>query len=159
MKITVLLADDHTFMREGLTHLLEINAQIKVIGTANHRREAVRQVLQLRPNMAMLDIRMADMNGVEAARQISECAPQVPYADSIHALHGAVCLPRVRSWRTQLHSERVRGSRGRPRGSGRGFQQALSSKRLSQITDGASHFSLATNVHQTGAFGNRVGSN
>jgi DNA-binding NarL/FixJ family response regulator len=77
MTITVVLADDHAVMREGLARLLETNADIKVIGTADNGRNAVGQVLQLKPDVVIMDITMPDMNGIEAARQISERAPGV----------------------------------------------------------------------------------
>jgi DNA-binding NarL/FixJ family response regulator len=75
--LTIFLADDHLVTRQGLTYLLESNPQIKVIGSASNGRDTVRQVLALLPGMVILDISMPDMNGIEAARQISEQAPQV----------------------------------------------------------------------------------
>jgi DNA-binding NarL/FixJ family response regulator len=75
MTITVFLADDHPVMREGLARLLETNADIKVVGSADNGRNAVKQVLDLKPDVVIMDISMPDMNGIEAARQISERAP------------------------------------------------------------------------------------
>jgi DNA-binding NarL/FixJ family response regulator len=77
MTITVFLADDHPVMREGLARLLETNADIKVIGSAEDGRQTVRQVLELHPSVVIMDISMPDMNGIEAARQISERMPAV----------------------------------------------------------------------------------
>ena len=77
MIIRVFLADDHAIIREGLAALLETDAGIKVVGSAANGRDAVQQILQLEPDLAILDISMAGMNGIEAARQIRERAPQV----------------------------------------------------------------------------------
>lgn len=77
MTITVFLADDHSIVREGLANLLDSNPMIKVIGSANDGREAVRQVILLKPDVVILDISMPDMNGIEGARQIRERTPLV----------------------------------------------------------------------------------
>jgi DNA-binding NarL/FixJ family response regulator len=77
MTIRVFLADDHAIIREGLAALLESDAGIKVVGSAANGRDAVQQILQLAPDVAILDISMAGMNGIEAARQIRERAPLV----------------------------------------------------------------------------------
>jgi DNA-binding NarL/FixJ family response regulator len=70
MSIRVLLADDHAVVRDGLRLVLEANDDISVIGVAADGREAVRQCLQLRPDVAVLDIAMPELNGIEATRQI-----------------------------------------------------------------------------------------
>lgn len=75
MTITVFIADDHEVMREGLTLVLQSDAGIRVIGTASNGRDAIREVARLQPNVAILDISMPEMNGVEAARQIRERSP------------------------------------------------------------------------------------
>src|SRR4051812_30454695 len=62
-------------MREGLAQLLESHVGFKVVGTAGNGRDAVKQVLALRPQIAIVDISMPDMNGIEAARQIRDGAP------------------------------------------------------------------------------------
>jgi DNA-binding NarL/FixJ family response regulator len=75
MPITVFLADDHAVMRDGLARLLESQADFKIIGAANNGGDTVKQVLQLKPRVVIMDISMPDMNGIEAARQIRERAP------------------------------------------------------------------------------------
>jgi DNA-binding NarL/FixJ family response regulator len=77
MSISVFLADDHAIIREGLTSLLTTDTGINVLGSAANGREAVTQIHQLNPAVAILDISMPDMNGIEAARQIRERSPQV----------------------------------------------------------------------------------
>jgi len=76
MPITVFIADDHPVMREGLTHLLHAHEDIRVVGVAGNGRDAVRQVLQLHPNVLVADIAMPEMNGIEATRQIRERSPE-----------------------------------------------------------------------------------
>jgi DNA-binding NarL/FixJ family response regulator len=93
MPITVFLADDHAVMREGLARLLESHTDFKIIGAANNGRDAVKQVLQLKPQVVIMDISMPDMNGIEAARQIRERAPDIRvvilsmHATSAHIFH------------------------------------------------------------------------
>jgi DNA-binding NarL/FixJ family response regulator len=71
----VVLADDHTILRDGLRKLLEQEPDFEVIGEAGNGLEAVRRVRTLRPDVVLLDIAMPDLNGVEAARQILSTAP------------------------------------------------------------------------------------
>ena len=70
MTIRVLLADDHALMREGLRALLTTAPDIEVIGEVGTGREAERQVLQLNPDVVLMDVAMPDLNGIEAARAI-----------------------------------------------------------------------------------------
>ena len=75
MSITVFLADDHALVRDGLRMLLEVQPDLEVIGEAADGREAVRQATQLSPDVAILDIAMPELNGLEAARQILAACP------------------------------------------------------------------------------------
>lgn len=74
MTIRVLLADDHAVVRDGLQALLRA-AGIEVVGAVGGGREAVRLALELRPDVALIDIAMPDMNGIEAARLLRERWP------------------------------------------------------------------------------------
>jgi DNA-binding NarL/FixJ family response regulator len=74
--ITVLLADDHTIVREGLAKLLEGEPKIRVVGEAKDGREAVRKVEELEPVVVIMDIAMPLLNGIEATRQIKKNHPQ-----------------------------------------------------------------------------------
>jgi DNA-binding NarL/FixJ family response regulator len=75
MSITVVLADDHRVMLEGLQSLLERQPDIQVLACAADGREAVRQVAALHPQVAILDIAMPELNGIEATRQIGALSP------------------------------------------------------------------------------------
>ena len=73
--ITVLLADDHMVVREGLRALLELESDIQVVGEADSGREAVRLTKKLTPAVVVIDISMPLMNGLEATRQILKALP------------------------------------------------------------------------------------
>ncbi len=73
--ITVLLADDHATVRDGLAALLSVEADIQVIGEAATGRDAVRLVQKLLPDVVVMDIAMPLLNGLEAARQILKAIP------------------------------------------------------------------------------------
>ena len=76
MPITVLVADDHAIVRVGLANLLGAQPDIRVVGTAAEGRDTVRQVVQLQPEVVVMDIAMPQMNGIDAAREIRERVPQ-----------------------------------------------------------------------------------
>lgn len=77
MTIRVMLADDHTLIREGLRALLTSVPDISVIGEARTGREAVSAVQQLDPEVVVMDIAMPDLNGIEAARLIHAGHPAI----------------------------------------------------------------------------------
>ncbi|MBI3191289.1 MAG: response regulator transcription factor, partial [Pedosphaera parvula] len=74
-KITVLLADDHTVVRQGLCALLRSEPGIEVVGEAETGRQAVQLAGQLQPNVVVMDIAMPLLNGLEATRQIIHEVP------------------------------------------------------------------------------------
>lgn len=73
--ITVLLADDHLMVRDGLRYILEAAGDIQIIGLASNGQEAVDQALQSCPNIAIIDISMPLMDGIEATKQILQICP------------------------------------------------------------------------------------
>jgi DNA-binding NarL/FixJ family response regulator len=74
-RITVLLAEDHTIVRQGLQALLEAESDIEVVGEAQTGRQAVQLTKRLRPAVVVMDIAMPLLNGLEAARQILKAVP------------------------------------------------------------------------------------
>jgi two-component system response regulator NreC len=71
-KIRILLADDHTLIRGGLRLLAEQQPDLVVVGEAEDGRQAVAMAAALKPDVAVLDIGMPNLNGIEAAKQITE---------------------------------------------------------------------------------------
>lgn len=75
MRIRILLADDHTVVRDGLRSLLEREPDMEVVAEAADGREAVQMAMQHAPAVAMIDVAMPVMNGIESARRIAAEAP------------------------------------------------------------------------------------
>ncbi len=73
--ITVLLADDHLMVRDGLRYILEAAGDIEIVGLASNGQEAVAEALKTCPNIAVIDISMPVMDGIEATRQILATCP------------------------------------------------------------------------------------
>jgi len=68
--IKILIADDHPVVREGLNAMLSREVDFKVVGEAKDGAEAVNKVAELRPDVVLMDLRMPELDGVEAMRQI-----------------------------------------------------------------------------------------
>jgi two-component system, NarL family, response regulator NreC len=83
--IRIILAEDHAVMRRGLRLVLEGQKDFQVVGEASDGREAVALAESLKPNVAVLDITMPNMNGIEAASQIS--AKQLGVAIVVLSMH------------------------------------------------------------------------
>ena len=73
--LRILIADDHDLMRRGLKSLLESHPGWTICAEAQTGREAVEKAKQLRPEIAVLDITMPELNGIEAARKIQKASP------------------------------------------------------------------------------------
>ena len=76
-KIRVLLADDHQRLRSGIRLMLERETDLSVVGEANDGREAVALAKSLRPDVVVMDIGMANLNGIEAAQQMTGDSPEI----------------------------------------------------------------------------------
>ncbi len=88
MSITVVLADDHAIVRDGLKLLLDAQQDIEVLGGVSNGREAVQAVEQLHPDVVILDIAMPELNGIEATIQIREIHPTAEVI--ILSMHSAI---------------------------------------------------------------------
>jgi DNA-binding NarL/FixJ family response regulator len=75
--IKVVIADDHPIVREGMTALLTSLPGFMVVGVAATGREAVREVVTTKPDVAVLDLQMPDLDGIAATKEIARAAPDV----------------------------------------------------------------------------------
>jgi len=75
-KIKILFADDHTLIRSGLRLIVEQQPDMTVVGEAEDGRQAVTLAASLNPDVAVLDIGMPNLNGIEAAQQITQADPR-----------------------------------------------------------------------------------
>jgi len=73
----VLIADDHQVIREGIRHILRKRPEYELVGEASNGREAVDLVDSLRPDIVVMDIRMPQLNGLEAALEIKQSYPEI----------------------------------------------------------------------------------
>src|SRR5438445_357598 len=74
-RISVLLADDHTVVRQGLRALLAAEEDIDIVGEAENGRQAIQLAKKLLPQVVVMDIAMPVLNGLEATRQITRALP------------------------------------------------------------------------------------
>jgi DNA-binding NarL/FixJ family response regulator len=77
MSTRVLIVDDQSLIREGLAIILDTQPDLQVVGQAGNGREAVKLAGQLNPDVILMDIRMPQMDGIKATRQILESHPEV----------------------------------------------------------------------------------
>jgi two-component system response regulator NreC len=75
-KLTIVLADDHPVVRQGLLKLLEAESDISVVGDTDNGIEAIELVKQFRPGVLVVDLMMPGINGLEVTRQVSKLSPQ-----------------------------------------------------------------------------------
>jgi DNA-binding NarL/FixJ family response regulator len=88
LKTNIILVDDHSIIREGLKPLLEKEGGLQVVGEAETGRQAIALVRDKKPNLAIMDITMPDMNGIEATRHIlAENEEIIIIALSVHTDH------------------------------------------------------------------------
>jgi DNA-binding NarL/FixJ family response regulator len=88
----ILLADDHTIVREGILSLLQAHQEVVVVGTADNGHEVVEKARRTFPDIVVMDIAMPLLNGIEATRQLKKVLPQIRvivltmYADEEYVL-------------------------------------------------------------------------
>lgn len=76
-KIRIVIADDHAIVREGTRLILEREDDIEVVGEASDGEEAVKQILECKPDVAILDISMPKLSGIEVTKQIKTKLPSI----------------------------------------------------------------------------------
>ena len=76
-KYEIVIAEDHTILREGLRALLSSHPDFEVVGEAEDGREAIRRVEKLMPDLVLMDLSMPRMNGLEAIKEIKKRSPEV----------------------------------------------------------------------------------
>lgn len=99
--IRVLVADDHPVVRQGLVALLESLEEFEVVAVAGTGREAVREAVVHRPDVALLDLQMPDLDGFAAIRELARVAPEV-----------AVCVLTMHDDDDSLFTAMQAGARG-----------------------------------------------
>ncbi len=76
-KVKLLVADDHKIFRQGIKKLLDEESDLQVVGEAADGREAVKKATELKPDVILMDIAMANLNGLEATKQIKKVLPDI----------------------------------------------------------------------------------
>ena len=99
--IRVLIADDHPVVRQGLRALLESLDEFEVVATAGTGRETVKEAVLHRPDVALVDLQMPDLDGFGAIRELASVAPEV-----------AVCVLTMREDDDSLFAAMEAGARG-----------------------------------------------
>ncbi|NWF83597.1 MAG: response regulator transcription factor [Bryobacteraceae bacterium] len=73
-KIRIMLADDHSVVRQGFRRILETQPDMEIVGEASNGREAVQLAAELKPDLVVMDVAMPELNGIEATRRLSEAS-------------------------------------------------------------------------------------
>lgn len=75
--LRVILVDDHRIVREGLSSMLRTRAELRIVGEAGTGREAIDLIVQLQPDIVLLDLEMPDLDGIQVLDQMRQLAPNV----------------------------------------------------------------------------------
>ena len=82
---TIILADDHSLVRDGIRALLESESDLEVIGEVSNGKEALAMVAEKKPHLLIIDIRMPEMNGIDAVKEINKKG--IPVKSIILSMH------------------------------------------------------------------------
>lgn len=151
-KITAFLMDDHEVVRQGVRALLETTGEIEVVGEASTAAEALARIPALRPDVAVLDVRVPDGNGIEVCREVrsrvgTNCLMLTSYSDdealfeAIMAGAAGYVLKQIRGTELLTAVKRVAAGESLldPAITGRVLQRlrapAASDERLSRLTE------------------------
>src|SRR4051812_9012004 len=74
--VRILVADDHALIRQGIRALFEASKDLRIIAEAGDGRDAVTLAGELRPDVAIIDISMKGLNGIDTISQVARCSPQ-----------------------------------------------------------------------------------
>jgi DNA-binding NarL/FixJ family response regulator len=155
MPTRILLADDHTLMRQGLRQILEQNDNFEVIAEANSGLEAVELAEQHQPDIAIVDIGMKELNGIEATAQILKHSPHTVililsmYSDERYVIRAVKAGARGYVLKNSAGDELVRAIQMVQRGSAffspavaKVFQEGHG--RLADVRDASDRYELLT---------------
>ena len=131
--LRIFLADDHTIVRQGLRKIREGQADWSIVGEAGDGREAVRQVLETMPDIAVLDIGMSQLNGIEATRPDRQARAAGQGAHPEHARRRGVCDAGPAGRRERVSAQGLGGCRPDSRGPGRLGRQAFFSPVVAKV--------------------------
>lgn len=91
MTVSILLADDHPIVRQGMRRLLEAESDLTVVGEAADGLETVQLVEKFRPDVLIVDMMMPGLNGLDILRQVKKTLPGYFFHRLIHAERGFIC--------------------------------------------------------------------
>lgn len=76
-KKQIVIVEDHTILRAGLKALLMSNPEFEIVGEADNGRDAIRKVVEVKPDLVIMDLSMPGMNGMDAIKEIKDRMPEV----------------------------------------------------------------------------------
>src|SRR4029078_8532033 len=123
-KIRILLADDHAVVRQGFKLILAAQPDMEIVGEAGNGRETVELAENLHPDVAVMDVAMPELNGIEATRRIGEMAPRTRvlalsiHKDSVYVRESLRAVARGSLLKDQIDSDLLAAVRAVARGEG-----------------------------------------
>ncbi|GHO42443.1 response regulator [Ktedonospora formicarum] len=97
MVIRVLIADDHSVVREGLRMFLSRDPEIAIVGEAEDGEEAVRQAMEMRPDVVLMDVLMPVMDGIAATAALRRALPETEIIALTSVLEGATVVDAIKA--------------------------------------------------------------